>query len=474
MANAPRIEGIKKSIIQQYRHHVRVKPTLSSAARHILIIHEHMLYLLEGGDHRLFQILRTLVNARHHITFVHRGWSATKEAQDRLTDMGVELIGDDYYRSQGLNEVNIDDNKVLKDPAQFFRDRHFDAAILSTWFYKKNQTHHMIDSIPELYIPILQNLSPSTCIALATDDLHWIRNLDASYCHSSEANCDRVLKSRERKVYESGDVIFTASESDARLITEWIPSLKSKPPLFIPYTAEPFDPASPFSISPFSQRNKLVYIGSTHSINVASLTWFFENVLPVISKTLHPFPKIHIVGKGWNEIPQFKQYESSGLVKFVGHLTEEGVKSILKTSIMFVNPMITGTGVSTKNVLALQSGVPLITTSFGIRGLMLEESYSNDPGASPGTAADNTDEQNQQQASWVDRDDLPVLVADSPDEFAYAIVKVAKNGKLWKTLSTKGLKHARDVLNSESQLEKLEFAIDVCLQRAAKRNNLRR
>jgi hypothetical protein len=91
--------------------------------------------------------------------------------------------------------------------------------------------------------------------------------------------------------------------------------------------------------------------------------------------------------------------------------------------------------VATKNVLAMENGIPLVTTSWGKRGLLVRD---HDP---------------------------PMLVADHPADFAGHIVRLFADDRLWKQMSEAGLWHVRHVLTPGLQGALLEGQLRACVAR---------
>jgi glycosyltransferase involved in cell wall biosynthesis len=87
---------------------------------------------------------------------------------------------------------------------------------------------------------------------------------------------------------------------------------------------------------------------------------------------------------------------------------------LLTSSKVFVSPVVGSTGITTKNVLAMASGLPVVTTTFGTRSLGIP----------------------------VDMDFPVILCADEPEAFADAVVCVSTDPVLWTRISRSAYEHA--------------------------------
>ena len=88
---------------------------------------------------------------------------------------------------------------------------------------------------------------------------------------------------------------------------------------------------------------------------------------------------------------------------------------------MFVAPVFNGTGIATKNVLAMAHGIPLVTTKIGLNGLGLQ----------PGQSA--------------------VLATDEPHTFAQHALTVQTSIAVFERIRQAALQHTRDTLSVGNQ-----------------------
>lgn len=106
-----------------------------------------------------------------------------------------------------------------------------------------------------------------------------------------------------------------------------------------------------------NKKFEVIYIASNNPHNISGITWFIKEVLPNLKVT-----KIHVIGKICAEIEDHPQIVKHGLVK--------DIDVFYKNSRIAICPMLTGTGVKIKVLEALSYGLPVVTNSRGVDGLI--------------------------------------------------------------------------------------------------------
>ena len=94
----------------------------------------------------------------------------------------------------------------------------------------------------------------------------------------------------------------------------------------------------------------------------------------------------------------------------------------LNAARVFVSPIVVGTGLNVKNLVALEYGLPMVTTIIGAEGLRLSQAEGNSPKAH---------------------------VATSALEMADAIVALHSNQTLWEQFHAKTVEHAKSFFSLE-------------------------
>jgi glycosyltransferase involved in cell wall biosynthesis len=136
---------------------------------------------------------------------------------------------------------------------------------------------------------------------------------------------------------------------------------------------QPFCPETifinvPISFSPKFKKNEnhdfdLLFVGSDNPFNREGMSWFMKNVYPLLPSTI----RIAVVGTVCRFL---EKKENISLIPYAPDLDE----IYTKTKIVFC-PLRGGTGLKVKVVEALSYGIPVITTSWGLSGIL--QKYDN-------------------------------------------------------------------------------------------------
>ena len=110
---------------------------------------------------------------------------------------------------------------------------------------------------------------------------------------------------------------------------------------------------------------------------------------------------------------RYKRY-----ISVYGH--QESLLPYLATHRIFVSPIISGTGINTKNVIAMNAGLPVITTSIGAVGLHVNKRRPLNPEAP-----------------------LIVIPNDNATAYVEAIVRLYNDANLWQKLSGLSSAHVK-------------------------------
>ncbi len=108
----------------------------------------------------------------------------------------------------------------------------------------------------------------------------------------------------------------------------------------------------------------ILFLGSfRHTPNQEALTWFVEQVLPLVVAE-EPRARVLVVGSEPPPLSSFRHAEAVELVGFV-----EDVRDPLASYALFVCPILSGSGVRVKLLEAFAAGIPVVSTRLGAEGL---------------------------------------------------------------------------------------------------------
>jgi len=149
----------------------------------------------------------------------------------------------------------------------------------------------------------------------------------------------------------------------------------------------------------------IVFIGTMRYYpNVDAVLYFVKRIFPIIKKYL-PNIKLYIVGQ--DPTIEIKNLHNNNDIIVTGLVND--VRPYLNKALVAVVPLRIGSGTRLKILEAWAAGVPVVTTSVGCYGL-----------------------------EFVPNEHL--IVADNPNEFAKAVIKLVKNQNLRIRLSRAGMK----------------------------------
>lgn len=110
----------------------------------------------------------------------------------------------------------------------------------------------------------------------------------------------------------------------------------------------------------------LLYVGTlSWEANVDGLLWFFDQVLPLVSKA-HPEVEVRIVG-GNPDARLLEKGRSLPNVVFTGFVDD--LEPLLRQARLFLAPLRFGSGIKVKVLNAMCRGLPTITTRIGAEGI---------------------------------------------------------------------------------------------------------
>jgi glycosyltransferase involved in cell wall biosynthesis len=105
----------------------------------------------------------------------------------------------------------------------------------------------------------------------------------------------------------------------------------------------------------------MLFVGGPMGINVHGVTWFIDQVLPLVRRHV-PEAELWLVGGICDRVGK----AMPGVRRFG---FADSLDDFYRRVAVVINPQQFGTGLSIKSVEALAHGVPLVTTASGARGL---------------------------------------------------------------------------------------------------------
>jgi GT2 family glycosyltransferase/glycosyltransferase involved in cell wall biosynthesis len=295
---------------------------------------------------------------------------------------------------------------------EVLEEQFYDLAILYLWFWSGI-------SIPEHYLQEIRRFSPATRIAVLTDNQHGLREERCAQLTGLLSDHERGedFTSREIEICQRADVVLAISEEDRQGLLAKAPELDI---VLVPMVAE----VAATGLQ-CHERDAILFVGNyDNQENCEGVEWMLKEVWPIVLRRI-PEAKLALAG---NRLPERLGAGVPGVLR-IGYVAD--LEPLFAQSRVFASPIRFGTGIKTKNLIALAHGLPLISTSTGAEGLNL-------------------------------RNGVNALIADTPESFAEATVRASSDETLWQELSAAGKQH----IQVEFGADRLRTAVQEFIARA--------
>jgi GT2 family glycosyltransferase/glycosyltransferase involved in cell wall biosynthesis/predicted nuclease with TOPRIM domain len=251
------------------------------------------------------------------------------------------------------------------------------------------------------HLDAVRQFAPQALVVFDTVDLHFLREerlaeLEGSAVAMASA---RAKREEELAMIRKSDVTLVVSPVEQKLLHELMPEARV---MILSNIHEPVAGGKPYA-----EREGLVFIGGfQHPPNVDAVLWYATEILPRVRERL-PGVKTYIVG---SKVPATIKALATDDLIVTGYVPD--VTPYFNGCRVSIAPLRYGAGVKGKVNLAMSHGLPVVATSASVEGMHLR----------PG-------------------DD--VLVADDPEGFADAIVRLYEDELLWRKLEAGGVENIR-------------------------------
>lgn len=301
----------------------------------------------------------------------------------------------------------------LGNPAGWLQ-RHgqdFDLALLSRHY------------IASAYLPLLRQFAPRAKIVFDSVDLHFLREQREAELTADVQRMRQAANTRRQElaVIEQADLSLVVSPVEQALLAREAPQARVEVLSNVHAIAE--------RRAGYDERRGLVFVGGfRHPPNTDAVRWLAEAIFPLIRAEL-PAVELHLIGA---EAPA--EIEALGAregVRFHGYVPDlapfmDGVRIGLA-------PLRYGAGVKGKINLSMAHGQPVVATACAVEGMHLREGED-------------------------------VLVADTPEAFAAAVVRLYRDRALWERLAANGVENVRRHFSFQTAARALEKVLAIVPQ----------
>ncbi|MEO8439048.1 MAG: glycosyltransferase [Spartobacteria bacterium] len=333
----------------------------------------------------------------HILDLLHQLGHRVTFVPDNLAD--IPPYADDLQK-RGIEVIY---HPYLKSVRGFLeKEGHkFDAVLLSRCDFAKK---HIAD---------VRQHAPQSRIIFDTVDLHFLRQQREAEL-TQDAEIKRGAEEKQREEYsliDEADETWVVSDFERQLLHR---DHANKSIEVVPTIVE-----TPGSATPFSLRHGFLFIGSfQHAPNVDAVLYFVNAIYPLISPRL-PQAKFYIIG---DKAPPDVIALASERIIVTGLVPE--VEPLFESVKLSVAPLRFGAGVKGKINQSMGLGVPVVATSLATEGMTM-----------------------------TNREDI--LVADSPADFAEALIELYESEILWQRLSENGLAKTKALYSREAARDRL-------------------
>lgn len=264
-------------------------------------------------------------------------------------------------------------------------------------------------------IELLRRAAPNAKLIFDTVDLHFLREQRAAELVASPkalANAEG-LKEAEFRVIREADATILLSSYEYDLVGKLVPEAAR----FLIPIVRPV----PGRLAPYDDRHGVLFVGGfKHGPNIDAVHFLCGSIWPIV-RGLLPGARLFIVGADAPDEIMAYHALSDG-VEILGYI--EDLTDLYRAVRLTVAPLRFGAGLKGKVVASLAVGLPCVATTEAAEGM-------------------------------VNGHEAEILVADDPQSFAQAIVKVHSDRELWYRASDAGIDYARRNFSIEATTERL-------------------
>jgi GT2 family glycosyltransferase/SAM-dependent methyltransferase/glycosyltransferase involved in cell wall biosynthesis len=253
----------------------------------------------------------------------------------------------------------------------------------------------------ERNLAVIRKYCQKAKVIYHTSDLHHLREMRQAELAGSPEMFSRATKTRVREInlIQNADATIVHSFYEKELLTKALSDSELIGRIFVFGWAIEI----PGTQAGFADRSGMVFIGGfQHQPNVDAVLYFAREIFPLIRAKL-PNAAFRVIG---SRAPAEVLALSGDGIELLGYVEDLG--PVMDRCRLSVVPLRFGAGTKGKVYTGLSYGLPLVSTSIGAEGMGLVEGDG-------------------------------VIVADSPEAFAEAVIRLHEDADAWHTASAGGL-----------------------------------
>lgn len=250
----------------------------------------------------------------------------------------------------------------------------------------------------------IRELAPRAKLVFATADLHFLRERRRAELAGAEA--PDAAQAEELRCMDASDATIVTSDYEYDLLRDKVDPGKL---VLLRWITRPAPPAEGFDA-----RRDICFVGNfRHPPNLDGVTWFVGEVLPLARRRL---PNLRLLLAG-SDMPASMRDLAGEAVDALGWVPD--LARLFARVRLSVAPLRFGAGFKGKVATSLAHGLPVVGSGISLEGTGL-------------------------------RDGDGVAVADDPQDFADAIVRLHEDAALWAQQSARGLERVAALYSPEA------------------------
>jgi GT2 family glycosyltransferase len=308
-----------------------------------------------AGGLRAYSLLKMLLELNYQIVFVPT-YGLTSDVK-KLQKLGIAI------------STSVIDAK-----------EYFDEIGISTsvaWISRVTSAVNVIGDV--------LRLNSDVKIIFDTVDLHFLRlSRSTDIKDISQAE---IVKRQEISMAKLSNTTLVVSTHEALILEDLIPACNVQL-MPIPYQISQ-------TLPKYDETLGLVFVGGfKHPPNAEGLTWFLDEVWPLLDRAIHQ-AGISIIGSS----PSSQLVKlNSPQIRILGAV--EDITGILQASRLSVAPLLSGAGIKGKVLQAMSVGVPVVGTSVAFEGIVSEQLYEPRPANKANELAESIQELYLNEGKW--------------------------------------------------------------------------
>lgn len=288
---------------------------------------------------------------------------------------------------------------------------------LSSWLRREGSTLDAVmlcrHYVAELHFDLVRRLAPKARLLFDTVDLHFLREQRAAEHTNNTVLARQAAQTEQRELalIRTSDVTFVVSPVEHALLTAQLPDTRIE---LLSNVHTVFGRGNGFAA-----RRDLVFVGGFgHPPNVDAVRWLVDEIYPLI-RSQRPDISLHLIG----DIPEAARPALSRDGIHI-HGRVEQLAPWMSACRVALAPLRYGAGVKGKVNMAMSHGLPVVGTSLAAEGMQLHDGEN-------------------------------ILLGDSVEVFAEAVLRLYEDEALWLRLSDAGLDNVRRHFSFEAARETL-------------------